>query len=378
MTIPDYIKTTINALKHYFVTKDDVLQLLNGNESSCDHAKLINRDEQNQHPISAITGLQSALDSKADNSDIKPLDGYATERWVEDKGYLTEHQDISGKANVGDYYTKEESDNRYITEYQSLDGYATTEYVDNYHDDTKQDTISDIEEIRSGADKGVTAVQPEDLPDYPETEDVQELSIDTEPTDGSENLITSGAVAEALKNAGSGAGGGGGTWSLLSDIVVAEDVTSVEQQLPSPKRKIRIVIQTEGVEQDTNYTRINIRTGDASWNHNFYIDAVAPLAAPRKANAIFFYDVELFEFGGKVWQKSELSYVEGYNLSINSPFEWSGSSFSGCEPKPKHAAMYIPFDSYENYMNPTITSVYVLTYGIFKAGTHVQIWGWDE
>ena len=31
-----------------------------------------------------------------------------------DAKYLTEHQDISGKANVGDSYTKEESDSRYL------------------------------------------------------------------------------------------------------------------------------------------------------------------------------------------------------------------------------------------------------------------------
>lgn len=31
------------------------------------------------------------------------LTGYATESWVEAKGYLTEHQDISGKVNVADF-----------------------------------------------------------------------------------------------------------------------------------------------------------------------------------------------------------------------------------------------------------------------------------
>lgn len=35
------------------------------------------------------------------------LTGYATEKWVEDKGYLTEHQDISGKVNVSDFEESE-------------------------------------------------------------------------------------------------------------------------------------------------------------------------------------------------------------------------------------------------------------------------------
>ena len=35
------------------------------------------------------------------------LTGYATEKWVEDKGYLTEHQDISGKVDVSDFEESE-------------------------------------------------------------------------------------------------------------------------------------------------------------------------------------------------------------------------------------------------------------------------------
>jgi hypothetical protein len=45
--------------------------------------------------------------------------------------YLTEHQDISGKANVGDCYTKAESDSKYLTEHQSLDAYLTKQEASN-------------------------------------------------------------------------------------------------------------------------------------------------------------------------------------------------------------------------------------------------------
>ena len=38
--------------------------------------------------------------------------------------------EIATKANAGDSYTKEESDNKYLTEHQSLEGYATEIYVD--------------------------------------------------------------------------------------------------------------------------------------------------------------------------------------------------------------------------------------------------------
>ena len=79
-----------------------------------DHSQLTNRDAANQHPITAITGLQTALDGKADATDIPSLEGYATEA-----------------------------------------------YVQNYHDNTKQDIITDLATIRSGASKGATAIQPE-------------------------------------------------------------------------------------------------------------------------------------------------------------------------------------------------------------------------
>ena len=56
------------------------------------------------------------------------LSGYATEEWVNSQGFLKEHQDISNLA------TKAELE-------------------------TKQDTINDLETIRSGAAKGATALQ---------------------------------------------------------------------------------------------------------------------------------------------------------------------------------------------------------------------------
>lgn len=50
--------------------------------------------------------------------------------------YLTEHQDISGKANVGDSYTKAESDAKYLTEHQSLADYAKKSELPSEYDDT--------------------------------------------------------------------------------------------------------------------------------------------------------------------------------------------------------------------------------------------------
>ena len=46
-----------------------------------------------------------------------------------------------------------------------LNGYATESYVQGYHDSTKQDVISDLATIRSGAALGATAVQPAAISD---------------------------------------------------------------------------------------------------------------------------------------------------------------------------------------------------------------------
>ena len=100
----------------------------------------------------SLNGENAATESYVDeviaNIDISAVDltGYATEQWVENKNYLTEHQDISGKSDVGhkhviaditdvpDYVTKEYVDNAVDSiEIPEVDftGYATETYVDN-------------------------------------------------------------------------------------------------------------------------------------------------------------------------------------------------------------------------------------------------------
>ena len=65
---------------------------------------------------------------------IPTLDGYATEDWVNSKGFLTSHQsltDYAKKTDLTKYYTKVESDGKYATkeEIPSLNGYATEQWV---------------------------------------------------------------------------------------------------------------------------------------------------------------------------------------------------------------------------------------------------------
>ena len=53
--------------------------------------------------------------------------GYATEAWVSNQGFLTEHQDISNKANIADIPTKTSdltNDSGFLTSHQDISGKA--------------------------------------------------------------------------------------------------------------------------------------------------------------------------------------------------------------------------------------------------------------
>ena len=57
------------------------------------------------------------------------LGNYYTKQEADNK-FLTEHQDISYKADKADVYSKSDADNRFLTEHQSLQDYYTKEQVD--------------------------------------------------------------------------------------------------------------------------------------------------------------------------------------------------------------------------------------------------------
>ena len=110
--------------------------------------------------------------SKANSALQSIPEDYITSEELEGKGYLTEHQDISGKQDVitdlEDIRTKANSalqsiPDVYITD-EELEGKG---YLTAHQDISgKQDVISDLETIRSGAALGATALQASDLNGY--------------------------------------------------------------------------------------------------------------------------------------------------------------------------------------------------------------------
>ena len=74
-------------------------------ESDGKYATQVVVNEEIAARITDIRDVKTAIESKADKSEIPSLNGYATEQWVGEQGYLTEHQPlktINGETIVGE------------------------------------------------------------------------------------------------------------------------------------------------------------------------------------------------------------------------------------------------------------------------------------
>lgn len=100
--------------------------------------------------IPDVSGFATKNDISSVESKIPSLEGYATEQWVEAKGYLTEHQSLENYALKSEIPTKTSdltNDSGYLTEHQSLAAYSTTTEVQSMID-TAIAGITDAEEVR--------------------------------------------------------------------------------------------------------------------------------------------------------------------------------------------------------------------------------------
>lgn len=99
--------------------------------------------------IPDVSGFATKDDISSVESKIPSLEGYATEQWVEAKGYLTEHQSLENYALKSEIPTKTSdltNDSGYLTEHQSLAAYSTTTQVQSMID-TAIAGITDGDEI---------------------------------------------------------------------------------------------------------------------------------------------------------------------------------------------------------------------------------------
>lgn len=103
------------------------------------------------------TYTKQQVDSLIASVDVSDqLADYYTKTEIDDKGYLVQHQDISGKADKSEMSVTTISDRTTIT---LKDGLSAS--VINQHQDisNKQNVIDDLAAIRSGAAAGSTALQ---------------------------------------------------------------------------------------------------------------------------------------------------------------------------------------------------------------------------
>ena len=105
-------------------TELDSKGYLTEHQSLADYAK--------KSDIPDVSGFATKDDISSVESKIPSLEGYATEQWVEAKGYLTEHQSLENYALKSEIPTKTSdltNDSGYLTEHQSLAAYSTTTEV---------------------------------------------------------------------------------------------------------------------------------------------------------------------------------------------------------------------------------------------------------
>jgi hypothetical protein len=72
----------------------------------------------------------AAIQTAIDGIQIPSLEGYATEDWVKEQNYLTEHQDLSAYAKKDELFSGSYNDLTDKPEIPSLEGYATEDWVE--------------------------------------------------------------------------------------------------------------------------------------------------------------------------------------------------------------------------------------------------------
>lgn len=166
------------------------------------HDELLHRDLPDQHPMSAITGLEEELDGK------QPIGDYATTQEVDELANI-----VDGKADSDDIPTK-------VSDLTNDSNFATEDYVDNA-DTVLQGQIDDL--------------QAEKMP---------LMDIDTTPTEGSTNLVESGGVYDAIDG-------------------VQQDVDSINDKIPAQASSSNQLADKNFVNSSVQTATANFR---GNWN----------------------------------------------------------------------------------------------------------------
>ena len=209
--------------------------------------------------------------------DIPSLDGYATTGWVESQGYLTEHQDISGKLDTSAFTaytanTKTELNNK--QDASAMTAYSTTEQVQTLINTAKQEVENEIPDVSNFVTSAQVETQITDkgyITGYTETDpvfmaspasgitsqDITNWNAKLESSD-LEPYYTSAQTDNAISNAVSG----------------KADLSAVTAQISEVKAQIEAEIPTKvsDLQNDLNFVNSgDVKTQVESYN---YINSV--------------------------------------------------------------------------------------------------------
>ena len=223
------------------------------------------------------------VDTYAKKTDIPSLSGYATQKWVQNQGYLTQHQSLAEyalKTEIPIVPTKVstfENDAGYLTSHQSLEDYATKSWVQNQGYLTQHQDISGLAtklELQTVEDKIPTIptkisafendvgylTQHQSLANYALKSELPKNVSDL--TNDAKYITASGAPVQSVN-------GKTGTISLNANDVGALPSTTTIPVVNNAK----LTIQKNGVEVD-------------SFTANASVDKIINIEVPTKASDI--------------------------------------------------------------------------------------------
>ena len=223
------------------------------------------------------------VDTYAKKTDIPSLSGYATQTWVQNQGYLTQHQSLAEyalKSEIPIVPTKVsafENDAGYLTSHQSLKDYATKSWVQNQGYLTQHQDISGLAtklELQTVEDKIPTIptkvsafendvgylTQHQSLANYALKSELPKKVSDL--TNDAEYITASGAPVQSVN-------GQTGTVSLTANDVGALPNTTIIPVVNNAK----LTVQKNGVDVD-------------SFTANASVDKIINIEVPTKASDI--------------------------------------------------------------------------------------------
>ena len=195
--------------------------------------------------------------------DIPSLDGYATTGWVESQGYLTEHQDISGKLDTSDFTAYTASTQTELNNKQdasAMTAYSTTEQVQTLINTAKQEVENEIPDVSDFVTSAQVETQITDkgyLTGYTETDPVFMASpasgISAQDITNWNAKLDSSALTPYYTSAQ--------TDNAISDAVSGKaDLSAVTAQISEVKAQIEAEIPSKvsSLENDLNF----VNSGD--------------------------------------------------------------------------------------------------------------------